>query len=140
MKSHKDQRGLGLVSTLLVLSLLAAFLAAVALVLSQERARVRDAHRVTDMVRVQFAFETLFREKASYKDAAAGCPTAGSLVSACSLSTYLPSIAQLKDPGKYTYRVTTVPDDSNYGVTFTLERGYDTLVKGKHIVSRDGIE
>lgn len=135
----KDKRGVGLITTILLLALLAAFLAAVGLVLSQERARVRDAHRIVDMIRVQYAFETLYREKATYKDAAAGCGTMGALVSSCALTTYLPNIAVLKDPGSGTYKVTRVPDDTDYGVSFTLERGYEDLLKGAHVVSKDGI-
>lgn len=134
-----NQKGIGLVSTLFLFTLLAAFLAAVGLVLSQERARVRDAHRITDMVRVQFAFATLYQQKASYKDAAAGCSTVGSAVSTCTLAQYLPTIASLKDPGSFKYAVSSVPDDTNFGVSFTLERGYENLAKGKHVVTKDGI-
>ncbi len=134
-----NQRGIGLVSTLFLFTLLAAFLAAVGLVLSQERARVRDAHRITDMVRVQYAFATLYQQKASYADAAAGCSTVGSLVSSCALAAYFPSIASLKDPGSFKYTVSAVPTETDFGVTFTLERGYETLSKGKHVVTKDGI-
>lgn len=134
-----NQKGIGLVSTLFLFTLLAAFLAAVGLVLSQERARVRDAHRITDMVRVQYAFATLYQQKAGYADAAAGCGTVGSLVSTCTLAAYLPTIATLKDPGSFKYTVSAVPTDTDYGVMFTLERGYDTLAKGKHVLSKDGI-
>lgn len=136
---HHDERGLGLVSSLLVFTLIAAFLAAVGLVLSQERARVRDSRRMVDVVRLQFAFETLYRERASYVEAAAGCSQPGALVSTCSLTTYLPRIAALKDPGRYAYTVEKVPDDKDYAVTFRLERGYDTLAAGKHVLSKNGI-
>lgn len=136
---HSNQRGLGLISTLLVFSLLAVFLASVGLILSQERSRVRDAHRIADMTRVQFAFETLYREKASYADAAAGCGKVGLLVSTCSLSTYLPQIASLKDPGSSSYSIERVPDDKDYSVGFKLERSYDNLAAGKHVLSKAGI-
>jgi len=137
---NKNQNGLGLVSSLLLFSLLAAFLAAVGLVLSQERARVRDSQRMADMVRVQYAFETLYREKASYAEAATSCNQPGTLVSACSLGTYLPEISTLADPGKHAYRVEQVPDDNDFVISFTLERGYGSLVKGKHYVTKAGIQ
>ncbi len=137
---YTDRRGIGLISSLLVFSLIAAFLASVALLLSQERARVRDSRRMVDMVRLQFAFETLYRERASYADAATGCSQAGALVSACSLATYWPRIAALKDPGRYAYSVEKVPDDKDYAVSFRLERGYDTLAAGKHVLSKNGIQ
>lgn len=136
---YPDRRGIGLISTLLIFTGITVFLAAVGLLLSQERARVRDSRRIADMVRVQFAFETLFREKASYAAAAAGCSQAGSPVARCELSQYLPAITTLKDPGRFSYAVARVPDDTDYQVTFTLERGYDNLAAGKHTVSRDGI-
>lgn len=137
---NKDQRGIGLITTLLVFSLVSAFLAAVGLVLSQERARVRDSHRIVDMIRVQYAFETLFREKASYADAAAGCNEVGKSVDTCALSTYLPQIANLSDPGRQSYRVELVPNDRDYAISFVLERGYDTLAAGKHFLSKNGIQ
>lgn len=136
----KDQRGIGLVSTILVLTFAAMFLAAVGLVLSQERARVRDAKRIVDMIKVQYAFETLYREKASYIDAASGCAKTSTPVSTCALSTYLPGITAITDPGKYVYQVVRVPDDQDFGVSFTLERGYESLVKGVHILSKGGIQ
>lgn len=139
MKLRNDQRGAGLITTILLLTLLAAFLAAVGLLLSQERSRVRDAHRIVDMIRVQYAFETLYREKATYKDAASGCGAKGALVSSCALALYLPGIVQLKDPGSNDYKISQVPDDTDYGVSFSLERGYEDLAKGKHVLSKDGI-
>ncbi len=137
---RKDrQTGLGLISTLLVFSLIAAFLAAVGLVLNQERQRVRDSHRMADMIRVQFAFETLYRERASYAEGAKGCNRVGALVSACELSAYLPKIGNVKDPGKHAYQIERVPDDQDYGVSFVLERGYGSLAKGKHVLTKDGM-
>ncbi|MBI4092876.1 MAG: hypothetical protein HY420_03045 [Candidatus Kerfeldbacteria bacterium] len=134
-----DRRGLGLISTLLILTVVAAFLAGVGLLLSQERARVRDARRIADMVRVQFAFETLFREKASYSEAASGCGQVEVLVSTCALTTYLPQVQNLKDPGRYAYRVAKVPDERDYAISFVLERAYESLAKGKHVLSKDGV-
>ncbi len=139
MKYYRP-RGIGLISTLLAFTGLVVFLAAVGLLLSQERARVRDSRRIADMVRVQFAFETLFREKASYADAAAGCSQVGSPVASCELAQYLPMITTFKDPGRFSYRVAKVPDDTDYQIGFRLERGYDNLAAGQHTVSRDGIK
>lgn len=136
---HFNARGIGLISSLLVFTLIALFLAAVGLVLNQERQRVRDSRRMADMVRVQFAFETLYREKASFADAAKGCEKAGALVSGCNVSTYLPTIGTLKDPGKFAYLIERVPDEKDYRVSFVLERGYDSLAKGKHVLTKDGM-
>lgn len=136
----RPTRGIGLISSLLILTAVSASLAVVGLLLSQERSRVRDARRMADMVRVQYAFETLYREQASYAEAAGGCSQVEALVATCTLNTYLPTIAALKDPGGFAYRVTKVPDAKDYEVTFQLERGYDGLLAGKHTVSKNGIQ
>lgn len=140
MYQGNSRSGIGLISTLLTLTIVSASLAVVGLLLSQERSRVRDARRMADMVRVQYAFETLYREKASYADAATGCGQVEALVATCALTSYYSSIAELKDPGRLAYRVTKVPDEKDYEVTFQLERGYDGLLAGQHTVSKNGIK
>lgn len=108
--------------------------------LNIERAKTRDAKRVSDMTRVQAAFEFLYATKASFRSASeGGCSTAGALVSTCNLGAYLPDIASMRDPGSFTYVVSRVPDDEGYEVTFQLEHSYGAFASGAHVLSPDGI-
>ena len=109
--------------------------------INNEKAKTRDARRLSDMARIQAAFEFLYNDTASYVGAAKdGCNAKGALVSQCNLKTYLPSIASFKDPGKYRYSISTVPSDESYAVTFTLEKSYGTLGAGTHILTPQGIK
>ena len=135
-----NQRGLTLLRILLIVFVVGVLLAAVFLFVTREQARARDAKRIADMARLQAAFELLFADRATYADAAQGCPQAGSPASACTLTTYLPTIAQLIDPSGGQYLVTVVPSKDAYGVGFTLERSYDGLKKGEHTLSQAGIQ
>lgn len=130
---------MSLIATLLLFTVFAAMLALGGLLVTQERARVRDARRIVDMTRVQFGFESLFRETGSYADAAAGCRQAGDDVATCAIGTFVPTISTLTDPGRFDYRVEQVPDGTNFVIGFTLERSYDSLAAGKHTLSKDGI-
>ncbi|HCM67813.1 MAG: hypothetical protein A2898_00060 [Candidatus Kerfeldbacteria bacterium RIFCSPLOWO2_01_FULL_48_11] len=110
------------------------------ILLNNERAKTRDAKRVSDMTRVQAAFEVLFATSASYASAAeAGCDTVGEPVSACNVSFFLPDITTMADPGGSSYVMAEVPDDDGYAVSFTLERAYGLLVEGQHVLTQDGI-
>ncbi|MFH1366929.1 MAG: hypothetical protein ABIH38_02975 [Patescibacteria group bacterium] len=136
----KDQKGFSLKELIIFTGLLLIVIIFGVLLLNQERARTRDAKRMADMAQVRFGFEVLFNETNSYAQAGEGCRQVGSLVSACDLSAYLANIAQIKDPGKYQYQVTKVPGEKDFEVTFTLEKGYDRLAKGKHTLSAEGIK
>lgn len=107
--------------------------------LNSERSKTRDAKRMSDMTRVQAAFELLYSTTASYSAAAEGCNTEGAIVSMCGLSGQLPDITIIRDPGKYQYAVTKVPDDEGYTITFQLERSYGNLQAGAHTVTQSGI-
>ncbi|MFA5069876.1 MAG: prepilin-type N-terminal cleavage/methylation domain-containing protein [Patescibacteria group bacterium] len=134
-----DQKGFSLKELLIVISLVLVLIVFGVALISSERAKVRDARRMADLTQVRFGFEVLFQEKNSYAEAAAGCSQVGNLVSACSLGAYLADIASIKDPGRSRYQVTVVPNEENYEVTFFLEKGYDSLKKGKHTLSAVGI-
>jgi Tfp pilus assembly protein PilW len=135
----RNQKGLSLIELLLFAALIGLLLIFGVLVINSERAETRDSVRIADMSRIQYAFEVMFFEKNSYKDAGQGCPSVNSLVSQCTLSKYLPNIAAIADPGKSKYTVSKVPDDENFEVTFYLEKGYDSLRAGKHTLSSQGI-
>ncbi|MFC1687581.1 hypothetical protein ACFL0L_03305 [Patescibacteria group bacterium] len=107
--------------------------------LNSERSKTRDAKRMSDMTRVQAAFELLYSTTASYSAAAEGCYEEETLVSTCALSTQLPDISIIRDPGNFLYTVTKVPDDEGYEVTFELERSYGNLQAGVHTVTQSGI-
>ncbi|MFH1028330.1 MAG: hypothetical protein V1791_10040, partial [Pseudomonadota bacterium] len=95
---------------------------------------------LADMTRVQAAMQLLFFEKMSYSEAAEGCPQAGDQVAACGLGRYLPGFGTLRDPGKFAYQVSEVPDSDGYRFEFTLERAYGTLTAGQHYLTKTGIQ
>lgn len=135
-----DQKGFSLKELIIFASLLLVVIIFGVLLLNQERARTRDAKRIADITQVRFGFEVLFNETNSYSDAAKGCSQAGNLVSTCNLSAYLSNISQIKDPGNFRYLVAKVPGEKDFEVTFTLEKGYGSIGKGKHTLSAEGIK
>ncbi len=139
-RAVKNQSGLTLIELLIIIGLIGALITLGLFVLSNERARVRDSQRIADMARVQAAFQLIYFEKASYKEAAAGCSSLGDDVNQCGLGNYLNGLGRLRDPGRYRYQISRVPDDSDYGVVFTLERTYGGLKAGQHVLSKNGIK
>ncbi len=136
-----NQAGISVLAILIIVIGVALLIGGGFLLLNQERAHTRDARRVSDMTRIQAAFELMYNEQASYAGAAInGCAQAGALVSTCNLASYVPTISKLTDPGKYQYVVSVVPTDETYQVTFTLEKDYETLKAGKHTVSPQGVK
>lgn len=135
-----SNRGFTLVESLIVILLVFAVIAVGIAQLNNERAQVRDARRIADMVRVAAAFDVLRAETNSYAAAAVGCGQTGVLVSTCTLQTYVSDISTITDPGKHNYTVTGVPDTDSYEVTFALERSYGSLTAGIHTVSELGIQ
>jgi len=134
-----NQKGLSLKELIIFTALLLVIIVLGVLLLRSERARVRDAKRMADMNRLRYGFEILFNEENSYAPAAKGCSQEGSLASSCDLSQYLSSIVSIKDPGKYSYRIVTVPNEEDFAISFTLEKGYGNLAAGKHILDSTGI-
>lgn len=132
--------GFTLTETLIIGALFGLFTLAGTLLLSAERARTRDMKRVADMTRLSAGFALLYGQKATYVDAAAGCPTTGSDASKCTLPDVLNGSGSIKDPGRFNYRVQQVPDRSNYGIAFRLERTYGTLKAGQHVLTKTGIQ
>jgi len=135
-----DNRGLSLKELIIFTALLLLIIVLGILLLNTERARVRDAKRIADITQLRYGFEVLFNEKNSYAEAAEGCSKEGSLASSCNLSKYLPNIKQIKDPGKYSYVVSVVPNNDNFGISFVLERNYGRLVAGRHTLTPAGIK
>lgn len=128
-----------LTETLIIGALFGAVIIAGTLLLSVERARTRDAKRITDMVRLAAGFSLLYSQKASYADAASGCSTVGANPAACSLGDVVSGLGQLHDPGRFAYTVSRVPDRDDFGVAFRLERSYGSLAAGPHVLSKTGI-
>ena len=141
MKRLHQQHGLSVVRLLISILIVCVVIAVGFVMFNSEKAKTRDAKRLSDITRIQAGFELLHNATASYAEAAVnGCDQVGALVSTCNLSTYIPTIAQFKDPGKYSYKISTVPSDDGYAVTFYLEKQYDTLKAGKHTLSQSGIK
>jgi hypothetical protein len=136
-----NQKGLSLVRLLIIIAVFCLVIGGGFLLLNSEKAKTRDAKRLSDITRLQAAFHLLYNETASYEQASqGGCDQAGVAVSSCNLSKYIPGIAQLADPGRYSYRVTQVPSAEGFEVTFNLEKSYGTLAAGKHILNPTGIK
>ncbi len=137
----KSEHGLSLIQILILVAVFGLLIGGGFLLLNNEKAKTRDAKRLSDITRIQAAFEFLYNQTASYTAAAQdGCDQAGMLASQCNLSAYIPAIRQFRDPGKYQYVVTTVPGDDAYAVTFQLEKEYYNLTAGQHVLTQDGIQ
>jgi len=136
-----NNQGISLLKLLIFVAIFGLFIGGGFVLLNNERAKTRDAQRLADMARVQAAFEFLFNDNASYSPAAInGCDSTGQLVSQCNLAQYLPQIAQIKDPGRFTYTISQVPSDQGFGITFSLEKGYQSIKAGQHILTHSGIK
>ncbi len=134
-----NRRGFSLTEILVTGALFGLLIVITTLLLSMERARTRDAERLTDMTRLSSGFALLYAEKASYADAAVGCPKVGGNASACTLTDVLPGLDGLKDPGRFGYTVSQVPDRDNFGIRFRLERRHGDLAAGAHTLTKNGI-
>lgn len=139
-KGQKSGAGFTLTETLIVGALFAAFILAGTFLLSIERTRTRDARRIADMTRLASGFALLYAEKASYANAAAGCPTKGADAATCTLRSVVQGLGALKDPGRYHYTVSRVPDQDDFGISFRLERQYGSLLPGPHALTKVGIQ
>jgi len=139
-----NQRGVSLVAVLIITIVVGVFVGGAFMLLNQERAKVRDAKRLSDITRLQAVFEFLYNDTASYILAAQnGCDRVGSSASQCSLANYLPNIRNLKDPlasNKFQYLVSQVPSEDNYEITFYLEKDYQEFKAGRHILTPEGIK
>lgn len=133
------QRGFTLTETLIIGALFGMFVLAGTLILSAERARTRDMKRLADMTRISAGFALLYGQKATYADAAAGCPTVGSDATKCTLADVLSNLNSVKDPSRFAYTVARVPNRDDFGIAFRLERTYGPLKAGQHILSKTGI-
>ncbi len=140
-KPRFSQSGAGftLTETLIVGALFGLFILAGTLILSSERARTRDTKRLADMTRLSAGFALLYGQKASYADAATGCPAVGVDASKCALTEVVTGLDAIKDPGKFSYTVQRVPDRTDFGVAFRLERSYGALKAGAHFLSKAGV-
>jgi hypothetical protein len=135
------QKGLSVLRLLIIIAVICLVVGGGFILLNKEKAKARDAKRLSDMARLQAAFELLYNETASYAGASqSGCDAAGVLVSTCNLTRYIPAIGQMGDPGKFSYKVTTVPSAEGYVISFYLEASYGNLRSGKHTLSPAGIK
>ncbi len=135
-----NQKGVSLVSIIILVIVIGVIIGGGFLLLNNERSKTRDAKRLSDITRIQVAFEFLYNDTASYELAAVdGCNEIGNLASQCNLKQYMPSIVTLNDPGKFNYAISTVPDKDTYTVTFQLENSYNNLATGKHVLTPSGI-
>lgn len=134
------RKGFTLTETLIIGTLFGLFVLAGTFVLGAERARTRDAKRIADMTRLGAGFALLFGQKATYADAAVGCPTVNSDAARCSLNDVVNGLDTIRDPGKFSYTVLRVPDREDFAIQFRLERNYSTLKAGNHVLSKSGVQ
>jgi len=138
---YDNQKGITLVKLLIIIIVLGAIIGIMFILLNNEKAKTRDAKRLSDISRLQAAFELMYSDTASYEQAAKnGCSQVGMTASQCNLKNYIPSINQFKDPGRYQYLVSKVPSEDGYEITFYLEKSYYNLEAGKHTLSPQGIK
>ncbi|MDD5567388.1 MAG: hypothetical protein PHH01_04305 [Patescibacteria group bacterium] len=109
--------------------------------IAHEKARSRDLRRISDALTIQTAFEKMYLHDRGYTAAAEdGCEEIGQPVQQCNLHDYYREIDELRDPGKYGYVISKVPNRDGYEVTFQLEISHHDLKKGQHTISQEGIE
>lgn len=132
--------GFTLTETLITGALFGVVLVVTTMIVANERAHTRDAQRLSDMTRVASGFALLYAQKASYADAAAGCANVGDAASKCALTNILPGLDAVKDPGRFSYTVSKVPDRDNFGIRFRLERRYGNFAAGLHTLTKNGIQ
>ena len=137
----KNQKGLTVVQLLIGILIFGIIIGGGFVLINQEKAKTRDAKRISDITRLQAAFEFLFNETNSYEGAAEnGCSKLNDSASLCNLQKYLPSISDFRDPSGGNYTIITVPTEDNYEITFHLERSYGEFRAGKHTLSPSGIK
>ncbi len=141
-KRHSSRSGAGftLTETLITGALFGLAILVSTLLLSNERARTRDALRIADMTRLASGFALLYAQQATYAPAAVGCGSVGSLASVCTLTAALGDISTLKDPGRFRYTVSQVPNRDNFAISFRLERRYGPWFAGPHFLTKAGIQ
>jgi len=141
MKSIYSQKGLTMVQLLIWVLVFGVIIGGAVILINQEKAKTRDAKRLSDITRLQAAFEFLFNDTNSYDGAAQnGCAKFGDPVSRCNLQKYLPGIANFRDPSGGNYVVTVVPKQDNYEIMFHLEKSHSDYEAGKHTLSPAGIQ
>lgn len=134
-----QRRGFSLPESLII-GAIAVLLAVVGTgLLSLERARLRDAKRITDITRFAGAFAILYAQHGGYEQAATGCAKIGTNPATCTLPGVSSTSEAMQDPGKFSYTISRVPDHQDFAITFQLERNYGTLTAGKHVLSRQGV-
>ncbi|MFA5135073.1 MAG: hypothetical protein WC505_04815 [Patescibacteria group bacterium] len=137
---QKNRAGVSILIILIFVVIFGLLIGGGFLLINSEKAKTRDAKRLSDMTRIQAAFEFLYNDTASYEGAAlGGCGQPGMLVSQCNLTQYLPTLAEFIDPGTYSYTVQKAPDSEGYAVSFMLEKNYGSLRAGPHTLSPEGI-
>ncbi len=133
--------GFNTIRVILISLLFLALAAGAFYFINVERTRARDAKRMADMARLSSGFFEMYATQGSYLGASVngGC-LEKMPVATCALATYVPDIANFKDPGKGSYVVQTVPTETGYAIKFTLERAYDAYAKGNHLLTQSGIQ
>jgi hypothetical protein len=137
---QKNPKGLTMITIVLLALVYLGTLALGFSIIGGERAKARDAQRVSDMARLQVGFALMYNRTASYAGAAKGCSAVKAPVRTCMLAQDMSDISKLKDPRGGDYLVTKIPDQTSYEISFTLERGTSTLAKGKHVLTQNGVK
>jgi hypothetical protein len=141
-KKKTNQTGIALLSLLIIGGAIFLVVAAFQALYTREARDLRDLRRLSDMREAETLFQQLFRETGGYLAAAqdGGCESEGALLSSCNASRINASFAHLRDPGGHAYRVAEPPTETAFRITFTLEHPHDTLGRGEHALTPEGIK
>lgn len=152
----KNKKGFTLIELLVVIAIIGLLSTLAVVALTSARKKARDSKRVADIKQLQTAMEMVFNEANSYD--LAGCTAAEAKMSTCTtpLSTFLPNVANMKDPSSTTactvagglctntascdYTVAVDPSINDYKFCFYLEGATGDLAAGMHYVSPSGIQ
>lgn len=132
--------GKSYLTIIVVIALVVALGVGIQVLVARDQAVARDVERLQDMRQLESSFAKLYLATGSYMSAAEnGCGTVGESVARCNFSRIQWSSEMMRDPGRYTYKIVTVPTATSYGIVFTLERSHDRLAKGSHTLTPEGI-
>ena len=139
-RSFGPRRGATVLDLLLAGGLIFGVVFALQVAFLQLGASSRDLRRLADIREAEIAFQQLFRSTGGFGAAAqdGGCSDAGSLLETCNFSR-INKRQILRDPGDGHYRVSVVPTETAFEITFALERSHDGLAAGRHTLTPVGI-
>lgn len=139
-RAREAHRGATVLDLLLAGGLIFGVVFALQVVFLQTGASARDLRRLMDIREAEGAFQQLYRSTGGYQAAAqdGGCDDTNGVLAGCNFSR-IRTRPLLQDPGDGSYRISIVPSETTFEITFALERSHDGLAAGRHTLSPEGI-